>query len=116
MIGLLKNRHFLSLAGNGVMAVFSLLTYLILYRFLSAADMGNWVFFQTAFLLLDTFRTGLLQTALIKFYAGADDLRKRTVSGSAWYIGLLVTGIFVVLNLGALPFAGWTSDAGILVF
>jgi len=112
---LLKNRHFLSLTGNGVMAVFSLLTYLILYRFLAAADMGNWIFFQFVFLLLDTFRTGLLQTALIKFYAGADELRKRRVAGSAWYISLLITGIFVVLNVAAWPFASWVRDAGVLV-
>ncbi|MCC3155137.1 oligosaccharide flippase family protein [Hymenobacter sp. BT770] len=113
MTALLKNRHVLSLTGNGVMAVFSLLTYLILYRFLAAADMGNWVFFQFVFLLLDTFRTGLLQTALIKFYSGADEGRKRRVAGSAWYIALLVTGTFGVLNCGTLPFADGVSDVGV---
>lgn len=115
MKNLLRNRHFLSLAGNGVMAVFSLLTYMILYRFLAEADMGNWIFFQFAFLLLDTFRTGLLQTALIKFYAGADAARQRCVSGSSWYIGLLVTGVFVVLNLVALLFISRITDVGMLV-
>lgn len=115
MNAFLKNRHFLSLTGNGVMAVFSLLTYLILYRFLAAADMGNWIFFQFVFLLLDTFRTGLLQTALIKFYSGSDEIRKRSVAGSAWYMALLVTGVFGVLNCAAWPFAGWFTDAGVLV-
>jgi O-antigen/teichoic acid export membrane protein len=108
----LQNRHFLSLAGNGVMAVFSILTYSILYRFLAKVDMGNWIFFQFAFLLLDTFRTGLLQTAVIKFYAGADAERQRSISGSAWYIGLVVTGLLVVLNLVALLFIGLITDAG----
>jgi len=112
---LLRSRHIQSLTGNGVMAVFSVLTYSILFRFLSEADMGNWIFFQFAFLLLDTFRTGLLQTALIKFYAGADELRQRCVAGSAWYIGLLVTGIFGVLNLVALLFASRLHDVGVLV-
>ena len=115
MIALFKNRHFLSLSGNGVMAVFSILTYFILYRFLAAADMGNWVFFQFAFLLLDTFRTGLLQTALIKFYAGADAARQRRVAGAAWYIALLVTGIFCGINLLAVFFTGFIADAGVLV-
>ncbi|RZK24768.1 MAG: lipopolysaccharide biosynthesis protein [Hymenobacter sp.] len=112
---ILRNRHFLSLAGNGVMAVFSILTYSILYRFLAETDMGNWIFFQFAFLLLDTFRTGLLQTAVIKFYSGADIGRQQSVSGSAWYIGLLVTGIFVVINLLALLFISLIHDAGMLV-
>ncbi|WP_210520370.1 lipopolysaccharide biosynthesis protein [Hymenobacter terricola] len=112
---LLTNRHFLSLTGNGVMAVFSMLSYIILYRFLSETDMGNWVFFQFAFLLLDTFRTGLLQTALIKFYSGADETRKRDVAGSSWYIGLMVTSIFIVINIIAFVFIGLISDAGVLV-
>jgi O-antigen/teichoic acid export membrane protein len=115
MKALFRNRHFMSLAGNGVMAVFSVLTYSILYRFLSEADMGNWVFFQSAFLLLDTFRTGLLQTALIKFYSGADKARQLCVAGSSWYIGLLVTGSFVVLNLVAMLFASYFTDLGVLV-
>jgi O-antigen/teichoic acid export membrane protein len=112
MKALFQNRHFQSFTGNGVMAVFSILTYSILFRFLSEADMGNWVFFQFSFLLLDTFRTGLLQTALIKFYAGADEMRQRCVAGSAWYIGLLVTGGFVVLNLVGY----WRADAALLVW
>jgi O-antigen/teichoic acid export membrane protein len=115
MTALLRNRHFQSLTGNGVMAVFSVLTYSILFRFLSEADMGNWIFFQFSFLLLDTFRTGLLQTALIKFYAGADAVRQRCVAGSGWYIGLLVTALFVVLNVVALPFMGYVHDVGVLV-
>jgi O-antigen/teichoic acid export membrane protein len=115
MTALLRNRHFQSLTGNGVMAVFSVLTYSILFRFLSEADMGNWIFFQFSFLLLDTFRTGLLQTALIKFYAGADAVRQRCVAGSGWYIGLLVTALFVVLNVVALPFMSYVHDVGVLV-
>jgi O-antigen/teichoic acid export membrane protein len=112
---LFQNRHFQSFTGNGVMAVFSILTYSILFRFLSEADMGNWVFFQFSFLLLDTFRTGLLQTALIKFYAGADEARQRCVAGSAWYIGLLVTGGFVALNLAAMLFINYFQDIGVRV-
>ncbi|WP_139923574.1 lipopolysaccharide biosynthesis protein [Hymenobacter sp. DG01] len=115
MLAVFKNRHVLSLTGNGVMAVFSILTYSILYRFLPEADMGNWVFFQFAFLLLDTFRTGLLQTPLIKFYAGADQARQTTVAGSSWFIGLLVTGFFVLLNLACLPLAPYTTDTGVLL-
>ena len=115
MKALFQNRHFQSFTGNGVMAVFSILTYSILFRFLSEADMGNWVFFQFSFLLLDTFRTGLLQTALIKFYAGADEVRQRCVAGSAWYIGLLVTGGFVILNLASLLFINYFQDIGVRV-
>ena len=112
---LLRNRHLQSLTGNGAMAVLSVLTYSILFRFLNEADMGNWIFFQFSFLLLDTFRTGLLQTALIKFYSGADAERQRAIAGAAWYIGLLVTAGFVVLNVLAVPALPYVQDAGLLV-
>ncbi|TGE28668.1 lipopolysaccharide biosynthesis protein [Hymenobacter metallicola] len=115
MSNVFTNRHVLSLAGNGVMAVFSVLTYSLLYRFLAPADMGNWVFFQFSFLLLDTFRTGLLQTALIKFYAGADEARQRSVAGAGWLLALLVTGGFGLLNALAWPLMSWFTDAGVLV-
>lgn len=115
MKDLLRNRHLQSLTGNGAMAVLSVLTYSILFRFLNEADMGNWIFFQFSFLLLDTFRTGLLQTALIKFYAGADAERQRAVAGAAWYIGLLVTAVFVVLNVLVLPARPYLHDVGLLV-
>ncbi|MCJ8163623.1 oligosaccharide flippase family protein [Pontibacter sp. E15-1] len=108
-----KNKHFLSLVGNGMMAVFSVLSYSLLYRFLSEHDMGNWIFFQFAFILLDTFRTGLLQTALIKFYSGSDASRRATVAGSSWYIGMLLTGCFVLLNMLVFYTSGWVLDEGV---
>ena len=62
-----NNKHLLSLAGNGSMAVLAMLTVAILFRNLSLVQMGSWVFFQTIFTLIDGFRSGFLQTALIKF-------------------------------------------------
>ncbi|MFY7652623.1 MAG: oligosaccharide flippase family protein [Chitinophagaceae bacterium] len=96
----LKNKHFLSLAGNGIMAILAMVTVAILYRFMpSKSEMGGWVFFQTVFVLLDTFRTGFLQTALIKFYAGTTPPRSNEVLGSVWY---LASGISLVLFLVSL--------------
>ena len=115
MKALLRNRHVQSLTGNGAMSVLNGLTYALLFRALSEADMGNWVFFQFAFLLLDTFRTGLLQTALIKFYSGASAGRQQALAGSAWYIGLLITAGFGLLNALVWPAAPLLPDAGLQV-
>lgn len=48
-----KNRHFLSLAGNGIMAVFGLLSNALLFRLLSEREMGSWLIYQSIFVLID---------------------------------------------------------------
>ncbi|MEN9684422.1 MAG: hypothetical protein RLZZ28_208 [Bacteroidota bacterium] len=100
----INNRHFLSLAGSGSMAVLAMATVAILYRSLSPHDIGTWFFFQTVFVLLDTFRTGFLQVALIKFYTGTEEPRASEVLGSVWYLALMITAILCALNLLAVPF------------
>ena len=112
----LRNKHFLSLAGNGTMSALSMVTYAILYRLLPEADMGNYVFFQFIFALLDSMRTGFLQTALVKFYAGSSLERQRSIAGSTWYIAVIITALFVVLNLPLLLARNSISDSGVQLF
>lgn len=112
----LSNKHFLSLAGNGSMAVFSIITYAILYRILPEADMGNWVFFQFVFVLLDSFRTGFLQTALIKFYSGSTPERQLSICGSTWYLAVVITIAFALPNLPIIFFLDKVKDAGVQLF
>jgi len=103
----------MSFAGNGIMAVFSVVTYGLLFRMLSVADMGNWIFFQFAFILVDTIRTGFLQTAVVKFYAGATGERANTVAGSMWYIALLITGAVILLDLAFVPFISYIKNSSL---
>lgn len=117
LLAKLKNKHFLSLAGNGAMAVFSVLTYIILYRVLTPEDMGNWVFFQFAVIFIETFRTGFLQSALILFYSGTEKIKSVRIAGASWYIGLVITGLFIVVNA-----LGWlginyigSADPGVIL-
>lgn len=97
----LKNRHFLSLAGNFSMALLGFITYSIIFRAMSKTEAGNWVFFQFIFLLADTLRTGFIHSAIIKFYSGAGQTGKR-YSGAGWVIGVTVTIVLLILN-----FLGW---------
>jgi O-antigen/teichoic acid export membrane protein len=115
LLNILRNKHFLSLASNGIMAVLAVLavvTVAILYRFMKPAEIGAWFFFMSVFILLDTFRTGFLQTALIKFYAGATKERASAVVGSTWYLGLIVTGISFAITIPALLALPYITDAG----
>ncbi len=111
----LQNKHFLSLAGNIIMAGLGFVTVGILLRALTPVEIGSFFFFQTAFVLVDTFRTGFLQTAMIKFYAGADDARASNVVGSTWYIGLIITALSFVLTVPVMFFLHYISNEGIRV-
>ncbi|HSJ66763.1 MAG TPA: oligosaccharide flippase family protein [Anditalea sp.] len=97
--GKLKSKNFLSLAGNASMSVFSVITYALLFRVLSEEEMGNWVFFQFAVIFFETFRTGFLQSAIIVFFPGAGKSQEDKIAGSAWYLGLMITFAFALLNL-----------------
>ncbi|MDT3404205.1 oligosaccharide flippase family protein [Mucilaginibacter terrae] len=116
VITLIKNKHFLSLAGNVIMSGLALVTMVLIYHALSVTDAGIWVFFQSILILVETFRSGFLTTAFIKFYAGATPGRKVEVAGSAWWIALLITGILLLANIPAYFAAPYISDYSIVLF
>jgi O-antigen/teichoic acid export membrane protein len=94
----LKNKHFLSLAGNAVIAVFSIIQMGILLRSLDKTAVGIWMYFLTVFNLGDAVRSGLLGTATIKFYAGTTPQRAAEVLGSVWILAFGITGILLVAD------------------
>ncbi|WP_159467670.1 oligosaccharide flippase family protein [Dyadobacter sp. 3J3] len=112
----LKNKHFLSLAGNGVMSVLGMLNMIILYRALPVASIGMWVFFLSILLLVDTFRSGFLTTAFIKFYAGSSENRKLEITGSAWFVGGAITLILVILNVPAYFLLPYLKNPSLALF
>lgn len=113
---LIKNKYFLSLAGNVIMSGLGLVTMTLIYRSLTRSDAGTWVFFQSVLLLVDTVRSGFLTTAFIKFYSGATKDRTAEVAGSAWFLGLSVTGLLVLACLVSYPFLNDVKDDGLLLF
>ena len=116
LLSKLNNKHFLSLAGNGSMAVLSIVTYGLLYRMLTEEEMGYWVFFQFAFILIDTFRTGFLQTAIVKFFAGASEKRSLEVAGSVWFVALWITGVFLIVDAAAIFILPYVHNISLQLF
>lgn len=98
------------------MSGLGLITMTLIYRALSKSEAGTWVFFQSVLLLIDTFRSGFLTTAFIKFYAGASKQRSAEVAGSAWFLGIAVTGILVLISLSSFFFSNQITDDGLLLF
>jgi len=116
VIPLIKNKHFLSLAGNIIMSGLSLVTMIMIYHALTLSDAGIWVFFQSVLILVDTFRSGFITTAFIKFYAGANPQRMAEVAGSAWWIGLMITGGLLLLNVPSYLLLPYIHDESLVLF
>jgi O-antigen/teichoic acid export membrane protein len=112
----IRNKQFLSFAGNIIMSVLNILTNAVLYRHMEKDELGVWFVFIVTFTFIDTFRTGFLQTAFIKFFAGAQKERAENILGSTWYVGFLTTGIVCLLTLpGYFLFGNTLHDKSISV-
>ena len=115
LIKKLQNKQFLSLTANGTMALLAMITVALLLRYMPLNDVGYWFFFQTIFALLDTCRTGFLQTAMIKFYSGAEKKRADTVLGSMWYLSIVVTAVMILADFFAIAGLQFIHNAGISI-
>jgi len=112
-----KNAHFQSLLGNGVVALFGLLITAILYRVLSKTDISIYLSFLVYFGLVDTLRSGFLTFAFIKFYSGAKVDKANEITGSTWFLSLVITGGLVVLNVVVvLMFSSHITDGAVIFF
>jgi len=94
----LKNKNFLALLVNVIISAFSVITMSMLFRAFSKSDAGTWFFFLSIQGLADAFRSGFLNTAAIKFYAGAEKERAKIVLGSVWLLALVITMLVVVIS------------------
>lgn len=115
-IDFFKSKHILSLASNGTNAVIGMITISLLFRNLTQEDMGNWGFFLTILLLVDTFRSGFLSTAFVKFYAGSTEERKNEIVGSTWCVAIIITSVFVCLNIPAYFVSLHIKDPSLTLF
>jgi len=105
------NKHTINLASSAAMPLIGMLVLSLLAHKLPEVDFGNYIFFLQTFLLADMFRTGFLQTSLVKFYSGAPQDRARNVAGSAWSVGFILTfGLAIVDLLLYLFFKSGNSD------
>ncbi|TFF39244.1 lipopolysaccharide biosynthesis protein [Mucilaginibacter psychrotolerans] len=93
------NKHTINLANSAAMPVIGMLVLSLLARKLAPRDFGNYIFFLQTFLLADMFRTGFLQTSLVKFYSGAARDRANNVAGSAWVVGFILTFSLAFIDL-----------------
>lgn len=94
---IVKDKNFLSLAGNAVTAALGFLTFFVLVRSLEQDPFGEWVLFITAATLIDLLRFGITRVALTRFLSGAGTDERKHYIGSSWLIGLLSIAAMAIL-------------------
>ncbi len=90
-----QNKNFLSLANNGLIAVFGFFGFLLLVRSLNTNQFGEWVLLITTANFIDMLRFGITRTAIVRFLSGAGPKESRQLIGSNYLINLIST-LFVI--------------------
>jgi O-antigen/teichoic acid export membrane protein len=112
----LKNIHFQSLLGNGVMAVFGMITTAMLFHVLSVYDAGVYFFFMMLYSFIDTVKAGFLTNAFITFYAGTTRERANEVAGASWVLALIISIALIILNIPTFFIAAHVTDSGTALY
>jgi len=94
-----QNKNFLSLANNGLIAVFGFFGFLLLVRSLGTNQFGEWVLFITTANFIDMLRFGITRTAIVRFLAGAEHDEAKKLIGSNYLINLVSTLIIILIVL-----------------
>lgn len=94
---ILKNHNFLSLANNGLIAVFGFLSFVVLVRSLPTDEFGEWVLFITALNFIDMLRFGITRTAIVRFLSGAGETEGKQLLGSNYAINLSTTLFLIIV-------------------
>lgn len=114
---LLSSNNFLSLANNGLVAVFAFLSFIMLVRQLDQEVFGEWILFLTAGGFIDMLRFGITRTAIIRFLAGAQPEEGKSLIGSNNAINLITTLLIsLVLYLLYVVFSASINDSGFAMF
>ncbi|MBU2556511.1 MAG: oligosaccharide flippase family protein [Bacteroidetes bacterium] len=96
---IISSNNFLSLANNGLVAVFAFLSFIMLVRMVPQETFGEWVLFITASNFLDMLRFGITRTAIVRFLSGADQKYGKSLMGANNLINLVSTTLLAIILL-----------------
>jgi len=96
---ILKEKNFLSLAGNTITALLGLASFMILARTLNKELFGTWLLYLTAATFADMIRFGLTRSAIVRFLGGVHEENRDSWIGANYLINSLTTFIFIIICL-----------------
>lgn len=97
---IVKEDNFLSLSGNGLVALFGFGSFMILARTLSIELFGEWVLFIAGGSLIEMLRFGITGNGLVRFLSGAKASSRACFIGSNSFLMIGVTCIISLILIG----------------
>lgn len=94
---LVREDNFLSLIGNLIVAFFGFAGFALIARSYTPEIFGEWVIFISMGSLVEMFRFGITNTAIIRFLSGATSSDRSQLIGANWVIGLIATIVIVLV-------------------
>jgi O-antigen/teichoic acid export membrane protein len=85
------------LVGNLTISFFGIAGFALLARSFQMEVFGEWVLFISASALIEMFRYGIINTAIVRYLSGAENEERLKFIGSNCLIGLIATFIIIVL-------------------
>jgi O-antigen/teichoic acid export membrane protein len=86
-----REANFLSLAGNLIIAFFGLVGFALLARKYPVTEFGEWMLYVSSASLIEMFRFGITNTAIVRYLSGANREERFKYIGSHGLIGVIVT-------------------------
>ncbi len=94
---IIREDNFLSLAGNLVISFFGISSFALLARTFPMEVFGEWVIFISASALIEMFRYGIINTAIVRYLSGAELGDRLKFIGSNGLIGIIATIVITIL-------------------
>ncbi|MCX6245244.1 MAG: hypothetical protein NTU98_11125 [Bacteroidetes bacterium] len=114
---LTREANFLSLAGNVVMSFFGFAGFALLARRFPMDVFGEWVLYIAGSALVDMFRFGIVNTAIVRYLSGADAEERPRFIGSFILLVIIATaGIAIIMTGCRLLFPQAIASAGYGLF
>ena len=78
----------------------AIISFMILARVFSKEDFGQWALYVMLITIVDLIKSGLVETALIKYSSGCDKDEKNEVIGSSWLLNIVfVISLLIISQL-----------------
>ena len=99
---ILSGNHFHSALALGGSSALALLSFLLLARGMSKESFGQWTIYLTLLTFVDMVKSGIVQSALVKYASGLDKEGKAIKIASSWTLNITATLVVSVLLLSLL--------------
>jgi len=100
---ILKSDNIQSLAGNGVSALLSMVTFIIMVQYLDKETYGHWIIFITSVTLLNMLRVGLTGTATVRLLSTQNKEEHSQIISSLYkinvFFSVLTSIMFYIIYL-----------------